>query len=191
MTPDIPHQFNPPEHGLLPGEHLVWSRPAGVSFITKWCGGCLPLLAVIPGLVMFALFGTLIGSTFLLLLLTGFILTIRRFWTERRTMYYITSERVILVIGGQIIQAILLDHIEGKPSSEILEIKVTSYENASPMHSVRIIDPRVSLVITLKDIDEDTVEVFRRIGETVECPSCGHTNIAVRKQCTKCEKKLK
>ncbi len=190
MTTGTPQQFNPPEHGLLPGEHVIWSRPAGVSFITKWCGGCLPLLAVIPGLVMFALFGTLIGSTFLLLLLTGFILTIRRFWTERRTMYYITSERVILVIGGQIVQAILLDHLEGMPSHEILEIKVTSYENASPMHSVRIIDPRASLSFKLKEIDEDTAEVFRKIGEVIECTSCGYKNAGVRPHCKNCGKVL-
>ncbi len=191
MNSDDAFRFEPPEHGLLTGESVVWSRPAGISFTTIFCGGCSPLLAVIPGPMIFIFLGELIGYAFYLLLLIAFVLSLRSFIVERRTMYYITSERVIHIVGGQIVQAILLSHLEGSNPETYLVMKVTAHVNNSPVYSIEINDPQAPISIKLKNVEDDKAEEFERLGEMNECPNCGYGNISVRPKCKKCDTVLK
>ena len=183
--------FEPPEHGLLPGEELIWQKYPGISFPTIFCGGCVPLLAVIPGIFIIFFLGEIIGYTFLSILLVVFVMMLRRFIIERRTMYYITSERVVYAVGGRMIQAIFLDHLEGHPKEDYLEIEQTHVENGSSVYKVIIKDPGSPLEIKLKNVQKDIAETFEKLGETKTCPQCNHPNIAVRKHCKQCGSRLR
>jgi hypothetical protein len=183
--------FDPPDHGLLSGEIVIWKYCAGISFMTIFCGVCLPLLTVIPGIFIFFFFGTFVGYTFLFFILLGLLFTGRRFIDERGTVYYFTSQRVIVVISDYIHKAILLDHLEGKQPSEFLEIKQTHVENNSPIYKVAITDEESSIALIIKNLNEDTMEEFQKLGVSKKCPNCGFENIGVRTHCRNCEAVLK
>ncbi|MGQ4911208.1 MAG: zinc-ribbon domain-containing protein [Candidatus Thorarchaeota archaeon] len=187
MVQDVSkRRFVPPREGVLPGETILWSRRAGFTF---WmiCFGfsmlIVPLMfledieisltdpssIVFPGLIAF--------------LILFFIVS---FVNVRRTRYYLTSQRVLVVRGGHIRKEIPLSHFAGRPLSQFMETKVMYTENDRPIYRIRFYDPMSDEVIDFKGIDSFSVGSVERLSETVECPFCGYDNTTTSKYCRNC-----
>ena len=179
MVRESTDRFDPPEEGMLPGEEIVWTRKAGTDFFIIFCGGCSPILPflVVPFIV--EMFGDFIG----MLALAGSILVmiyfLFAFINLRRVRYYLTSERVMSVRGGNILKQIPLEHFSGRPLGQFFESKVAHLENKRPIYRIRIYDPLSDEILTLKGLDQHSAVVFERIGKRVECPYCNCDNTAL------------
>jgi hypothetical protein len=124
------------------------------------------------------------------LLLFIFIGVVVAFVRERRTRYYLTSERIIETRGGSLIKEIPLDHFSGRPLSQFLEAKVTHQVNYRPIYTIRVYDPVTDDVFELQGLDGSSTRAFERIGQTIECPYCNYDNIGISPQCKNCDATL-
>ena len=187
MVQESTTRFDPPEEGMLPGEEIVWSRKAGSDFFIIFCGACSPFLPFVVWPFIGEMFGDFIG----MLALAGSILVmiyfLFAFINLRRIRYYLTSERVMSVRGGNILKQIPLEHFSGRPLGQFFESKVAHTENERPIYRIRIYDPMSDEILTLKGLDQHSASAFARIGDRVECPYCNYDNTALARQCKNCD----
>jgi hypothetical protein len=179
-------RFDPPEEGLYPGETILWTRRAGFGFWIIFFGMMIltggPFL-FIEGLVIGLNFSTLIFALFIL----AVILLFRSFIQTRRTRYYLTSDRIMKVRGGNIVKEIPLHHFAGKPISQFVESSVTHTSNDRPVYRIRIYDPTSDEVMEFKGLDRRSTQAFERIGDIRECPYCNYDNPAASSVCRNCD----
>ncbi|MHA2350422.1 MAG: hypothetical protein ACXADL_12430 [Candidatus Thorarchaeota archaeon] len=115
-----------------------------------------------------------------------FIVIVVAFIRERRTRYYLTTERIIEARGGVLIKEIPLEHFAGKPLSQFLESRVTHSVNNRPIYTIRVYDPVSDDVFELQGLDGSSTRAFERIGQITECPYCNYDNIGISPQCKNC-----
>jgi hypothetical protein len=187
-TYSITNRFDPPEEGMMPGESIVWTRRAGFGF---WIM-CLGLSVFIVGPIIafdfqedFGL-GNLEATIIIALVIITLIFVILSLIQTRRTRYYLTSERLLVVRGGNILKEIPLHHFAGKRLSQFLESSVMYTSNGRPIYRIRIYDPVTDESIEFKGQSEDSVEVFQQIGDMRECPYCNFDNTALSSRCKNC-----
>ncbi|MHA1934707.1 MAG: hypothetical protein ACW97A_05455 [Candidatus Thorarchaeota archaeon] len=180
-------RFDPPEEGMLPGERIVWSRRAGTGFWVIFLGALLLMGGPVVSFVSVDAFGLSVGIIFGFLTLVGFIVLLGILINVRRTRYYLTTDRIVEVRGGNIVKAIPLDHFAGKPLGQFIESRVTHTSNNQSVYGIRIYDPVSDDVIELKGLDPNSARAFERIGEMVECPYCSYDNSVMRSQCKNCD----
>jgi len=180
-------RFDPPEEGMLPGEEIVWTRKAGSVFWIVFCGSCIFMLPFVVIPFAYEFLGELGGILLIALTILGMIYILVSFINLRRTRYYLTSERIIEVRGGNIRKEIPLERFSGRPLSQFLESNVTHTENGRPIYRIRIYDPVSDEILTLKGLDEHSAIIFERIGDRIECPYCKYDNTALSQQCKNCD----
>ena len=187
MVQESTNRFDPPEEGMLPGEEIVWTRKAGSDFFIIFCGACSPFLPIVVWPFIVEMFGDFAG----MLALAGSILVmiyfVFAFINLRRIRYYLTSERVMSVRGGNILKQIPLEHFSGRPLGQFFESKVAHLENNRPIYRIRIYDPMSDEILTMKGLDQHSASVFERIGDRIECPYCNYDNTALARQCKNCD----
>ncbi|MHA2005342.1 MAG: hypothetical protein ACW960_14815, partial [Candidatus Thorarchaeota archaeon] len=176
-------RFDPPHEGMLPGESIVWSRRAGTGFWVIFFGAMLLMGGPVLTFASLDAFGLSVSIMFGILTLIGFIALLVTLINVRRTRYYLTTDRIVEVRGGEIRRAIPLDHFAGKPLGQFIESRVTHTANNQSVFGIRIYDPVSDEVIELKGLDPNSARAFERIGEIVECPYCSYDNSAMRSQC--------
>lgn len=180
-------RFDPPKEGLMPGESIVWTRRAGTGFWLIFfgfiilIGGPAVLLGTIEDL------GLSIAVPFIFVVLAGIIGVLALFIRTKRTRYYLTSERILEVRGGNIIRQIPLHHFAGKPIGQFLESRVTHRANNRPIYTIRIYDPISDEVFEIKGQDHQSTIAFERIGDIRECPYCNFDNHATSSVCRNCD----
>ena len=172
---------------MLPGEEIVWTRKAGSDFFIIFCGSCSPFLPIVVWPMIVEMFGEFIGMFALAGSILVMIYFLFAFINLRRIRYYLTSERVMAVRGGNILKQIPLEHFSGKPLGQFFESKVGHLENKRPIYRIRIYDPLSDEILTLKGLDQHSAVVFERIGARVECPYCKYDNTALAQQCKNCD----
>ncbi|MHA2385255.1 MAG: hypothetical protein ACXAEE_03490 [Candidatus Thorarchaeota archaeon] len=180
-------RFDPPHEGMLPGESIVWSRRAGTGFWVIFFGAMLLMGGPVLTFASLDAFGLSVSIMFGILTLIGFIALLVTLINVRRTRYYLTTDRIVEVRGGEIRRAIPLDHFAGKPLGQFIESRVTHTANSQSVFGIRIYDPVSDEVIELKGLDPNSARAFERIGEIVECPYCSYDNSAMRSQCKNCD----
>ncbi|MFW9888264.1 MAG: hypothetical protein ACFFER_08790 [Candidatus Thorarchaeota archaeon] len=180
-------RFDPPHEGMLPGESIVWSRRAGTGFWVIFFGGILVIGGPMLTFASLDAFGLPISLMFGVLTLVGLIMLLVTLINVRRTRYYLTTDRIVEVMGRRIRRAIPLDHFAGRPLGQFIESRVTHKANNQPVYGIRIYDPVSDEVLELKGMDPSSSRAFERIGEIVECPYCGFNNSAIRSQCKNCD----
>jgi hypothetical protein len=180
-------RFDPPEVGMLPGESIVWSRRAGTGFWVIFFGAMILMGGPVVSLASLDAFGLPVSIIFGVLTLVGVIALLGTLINVRRTRYYLTTDRIIEVRGGNIRRVVPLDHFAGTPLGQFIESRVTHTSNNQPVYGIRIYDPVSDEVIELKGLDPNSARAFERIGDTVECPYCGYDNSAIRSQCKNCD----
>jgi len=156
-------EFTPPEVGLENDETVVWSEKAGTPFLTIFCGGCLPMSSVLLIPFAFAFLGESIGLGVAFVALMGTLYYLLAFVRIRRTRYYLTTKRVIEVRGGSIENQMRLELFIGRPHSEFLQVKEDHRSGAGTYSTIRIYDIPSNVMIVLKGMNEDAVEVFKKI----------------------------
>ena len=179
-------RFDPPEEGMFPGESIVWTRRAGIGFWLIFFGFIIVIgfPAIFFGVVED--FGFPFALPFLILAIAGTIVVVGLLIRTKRTRYYLTSERILEVRGGNIIREIPLHHFAGKPIGQFLESKVTHRSNNQPIYTIRIYDPMSDDVLEIKGQDYHSTMAFERIGDVLECPYCHFDNTALSTQCKNC-----
>ncbi len=179
-------RFDPPEEGLMPGESIVWTRRAGISFWTIFFGFIIIILG--PVFVVFGIedFGFSFTLPILVLVAAGIIILIARVIRTKRTRYYLTSARILETRGGRVIKEIPLHHFAGKPISQFLETRVSHMSNNRPVYNIRIYDPMSDDVLEIKGQSESSTRAFERIGDVLECPYCHFDNTALSSKCLNC-----
>jgi len=158
-------EFSPPEKGLNSGEEVVWSRRAGMAAMMMLGGACCILGSPWILMLIYASIGAAVGNILLIFVLIGIFLTIVEFVNSRRTMYYLTTERIIKVRGGLIKRQILLKHFQETQIDDYLEIKPTYTEGAKRFYAVRIRDPISGKLMILSGLDEDAKENILKIAD--------------------------
>lgn len=187
MVQERTDRFDPPEEGMLPGETIVWTRKAGSVFWIVFCGACIPILPIVILPFAYEILGELGGILIIALTVLGMSYILVSFINLRRTRYYLTSERIIEVRGGNILKEIPLERFSGKPLGQFFESHVSHTENGRPIYRIRIYDPMSDEILTLKGLDAHSASVFERIGDRVECPYCNYDNAALAQQCKNCD----
>ena len=179
-------QFDPPEQGLKPGETIIWTRREGTSGKVIASGFLFFMLSPVVLVGAYNLYGLSMVGTAAFLLFILFIVIAVAFIRERRTRYYLTSERIIETRGHNLIKEMPLEHFSGRPLSQFLESKVTHEVNLKPIYTIRVYDPVSDDIFELQGLDGASTRAFERIGHTVECPYCNYDNTAISAQCKNC-----
>ncbi len=157
-------EFSPPEKGLNSGEEVIWSRRAGMAARMMLGGACCILGSPWILLLIYASIGAAVGNILLIFVLIGILLTIVEFVNSRRTMYYLTTERIVEVRGGIIEMQILIEHFQGTQINDHLEIKSTYTESGESFYAMRIRDPISGKLMVLSGLDEDAKDfVTKRV----------------------------
>ena len=179
-------RFDPPEEGLEPGESIVWTRREGTSGKVIVSGFLFFMLSPVALVGAYNLYGlSFVGAVTFLLLVILLSITVA-FVRERRTRYYLTTERIVEARGGVLLKEVPLDHFAGRPLDHFIESKVTHHTNNRPVYTIRVYDPTSDEIFELKGLDRSSTRAFQRIGDTVECPYCGLNNTAVSTRCRNC-----
>ncbi|UCE11020.1 MAG: hypothetical protein JSW61_03555 [Candidatus Thorarchaeota archaeon] len=179
-------RFNPPRQGLHAGESIVWTRREGTSGKVIASGFLLFIFGPVSLAGVYNLYGMSMVPPVVFLLFIIFIATAVAFIRERRTRYYLTTERIIEARGGTLIKEVPLEHFAGRPLSQFLEAKVTHQVNNRPIYTIRVYDPVTDDVFELQGLDGSSTRAFERIGQTTECPFCNYDNIGLSPQCRNC-----
>ncbi|MHA1906920.1 MAG: hypothetical protein ACW98Y_06475 [Candidatus Thorarchaeota archaeon] len=156
--------FNPPEEGLRNGESVVWEKKAGITTSIWFCGGCLPLLSVFMVPLAFVFFGSSIGTGVLFFCSVGMLYFLSYYIRLRRTRYYLTTKRIIEVRGGDIHQELDLERFSGKSHDEFLKVNEDYRSGADTFYTVRIYDLDAEILIDMKGLVDDDVEIIQKIG---------------------------
>ncbi len=156
-------RFEPPEYGLKPGEEIVWHQRAGTPFLFIFCGVCFPLLSVFVIIFTGSIYGASIVFGLVFFVLIGILYTVYSFIKIRRTKYYLTTSRLLEVRSGEIQEEISLELFKGKPHTEFLQIK-EDHQDAGIQYNIRVFDIESNKMIELKVVDEDVLDLMKKIG---------------------------
>jgi hypothetical protein len=179
-------RFDPPEEGLGPGESIVWTRREGTSGKVIASGFLFFMFSPVALVGIYNLYGlSMVGATAFLLLVILLTITVA-FVRERRTRYYLTTDRIVEARGGVLLKEFPLEHFAGRPLDQFIESRVTHSVNNRPIYTIRIYDPTSDEIFELKGLDGSSTRAFERIGDTIECPYCGLNNTAVSTRCRNC-----
>jgi hypothetical protein len=179
-------RFDPPEDGLQPGESIVWTRREGTSGKVIASGFLFFMCSPVALVGVYNLYGFgMVGATAFLLFVVFITITVA-FVRERRTRYYLTTERIVEARGGVVMKEVPLEHFAGRPLDQFIESKVTHSVNNRPIYTIRVYDPTSDEIFELKGLDGSSTRAFQRIGHTIECPYCGLDNTAVSTRCKNC-----
>jgi hypothetical protein len=168
-------RFDPPGQGLEAGENIIWTRREGTSG-----------KVIVSGFLFFMLSPVVMVGPVLFLLLILLIAISTAFVRERRTRYYLTTERIVEARGGILKKEVPLEHFAGRPLSQFLEAKVTHSVNNRPIYTIRVYDPVSDEVFELKGLDRSSTSAFERIGQITECPYCKYDNMGISAECKNC-----
>ena len=158
-------EFSPPEKGLNPGEEIVWSRRAGMAARMMLGGACCLLGSPWILLLIYASIGPAVGNILLIFVLIGLLLTIAEFINSRRTMYYLTTARIVEARGGLLRSQIHLEAFQGVSLEDFIVVKSTYTEGAKTFYRARIRDPSSDKLMILTGLDEDAKEIILKIAD--------------------------
>jgi hypothetical protein len=159
-----PNPFNPPEEGMQEGETLIWEKKAGITTSIWFCGGCIPLLSVFMVPLAYVTFGASVGTGVLFFMVLGFLYFLLYFIRLRRTKYYLTNKRLIEVRGGDIHQELDTERFSGKSHGEFIQVKEDYRSGADTFYTVRVYDLDVDILIDMKGLVDDDVEILQKMG---------------------------
>jgi hypothetical protein len=179
-------RFDPPKQGLHAGESIIWTRREGTGGKVIVSGFLFFMISPVVMVWSYDLYGMSMAGSVAFLLFIIFIAIAIAFVRERRTRYYLTTDRIIEARGGVLIKEVPLEHFAGRPLSQFLEAKVTHQVNHRPIYTIRVYDPVTDDVFELQGIDGSSTSAFERIGQTTECPFCSYDNIGISPQCKNC-----
>ncbi len=179
-------RFDPPRRGLQAGESIIWTRREGTSGKVIVSGFLLFMFGPVGLAAAYNLYGMSMVVSVAFLLFVFFIVISTAFIRERRTRYYLTTERIVEARGGNLMKEVPLENFAGKPMSQFLEAKVTHQVNNRPIYTIRVYDPVSDDVFELKGLDASSTRAFERIGQITECPYCRFDNIGVSTTCKNC-----
>ncbi|MHA1934706.1 MAG: hypothetical protein ACW97A_05450 [Candidatus Thorarchaeota archaeon] len=179
-------RFDPPRQGLQAGESIIWTRREGTSGKVIASGFLFFMFSPLVLVGVYNLYGISMVGAAAFLLFFIFIVIAVAFIRERRTRYYLTTDRIIEARAGILIKEIPLEHFAGKPLSQFLESKVTHSVNNRPIYTIRIYDPVSDDVFELQGLDGSSTRAFERIGHIIECPYCNYDNIGISPLCKNC-----
>ncbi|MHA3964735.1 MAG: hypothetical protein AM325_014485 [Candidatus Thorarchaeota archaeon SMTZ1-45] len=179
-------RFDPPTQGLQAGESIIWTRREGTGGKVIASGFLLFMFGPVGLAVLYNLYGMSMVVSGAFLLFVIFIVISTTFIRERRTRYYLTTERIIEARGGTLIKEMFLENFAGRPMSQFLEAKVTHQVNHRPIYTIRVYDPVSDEVFELKGLDSSSTHAFERIGQITECPYCRFDNIGISTECKNC-----
>ncbi|MHA2084777.1 MAG: hypothetical protein ACXABD_13550, partial [Candidatus Thorarchaeota archaeon] len=103
-------RFDPPRQGLQVGESIIWTRREGTSGKVIASGFLFFMFSPVVLVGVYNLYGISMVGPAAFLLLFVFIVIVVAFIRERRTRYYLTTERIIEARGGVLIKEIPLEH---------------------------------------------------------------------------------
>lgn len=155
-------EFSPPDKGLNHGEEIVWSRRAGMAARMMLGGACCLLGSPWILLLIYASIGPAVGNTLLIFVLIGLLLTIVELVNSRRTMYYLTTIRIVEARGGLLRTQIPLEAFQGVSLEDYIEIKSTYTEGVKTFYRARIRDPSSGKLMILSGLDEDAKDVVMK-----------------------------
>ncbi len=180
------NRFQPPDVGLLPGEEIVWTRKAGISFWTI----CLGVILAIAGLTIIFItaddFGVTESAPATIVLLAGFVIFLFSYYRRRKTRYYITDARILTTYRGYITKEISLANFSGKSMGQFIESRVAHTANGMPIFDIHIYDPLSEDIMELKGLDNYSVSTLERIGQVRECQYCNFDNMSISTICKNC-----
>ncbi len=158
-------EFSPPEKGLNSGEEIVWSRRAGMAARMMLGGACCLLGSPWILLLIYASIGPAVGNILLIFVLIGLLLAIVELVNSRRTMYYLTTERIVEARGGLLRSQIPLEAFQGVSLEDYIVVKSTYTEGAETFYQARIRDPSSGKLMILTGLDEDAKEIILKIAD--------------------------
>ncbi|MCK5390498.1 MAG: hypothetical protein KAJ36_08400 [Candidatus Thorarchaeota archaeon] len=158
-------EFSPPEKGLNPGEEIVWSRRAGMAARMMLGGACCLLGSPWILLLIYASIGPAVGNILLIFVLIGLLLSIVELVNSRRTMYYLTTTRIVEARGGLLRGQIPLEAFQGVSLEDYIVIKSTYTEGAKSFYQARVRDPISGKFMILTGLDEDAKEIIQKIAD--------------------------
>jgi hypothetical protein len=179
-------RFDPPRQGLEAGESIIWTRREGTGGKVIVSGFLFFMISPVVMVWTYNLYGMSMVGAVAFLLFIIFIAISVGFIRERRTRYYLTTDRIIEARGGILVKEVPLDHFAGVPLSQFLEAKVTHQVNHRPIYTIRVYDPVTDDVFELQGLDGSSWRAFERIGQTSECPYCEYDNIGITSKCKNC-----
>jgi hypothetical protein len=179
-------RFDPPGQDLEAGENIIWTRREGTSGKVIVSGFLFFMLSPVVMVGAYNLYGMSMVGPVLFLLLILLIAISTAFVRERRTRYYLTTERIVEARGGILKKEVPLEHFAGRPLSQFLEAKVTHSVNNRPIYTIRVYDPVSDEVFELKGLDRSSTSAFERIGQITECPYCKYDNMGISAECKNC-----
>ena len=159
-------EFSPPDEGLKPGESILWNRRAGMA-ASMMIGGAF-CLVFSPWILLlaFASFGQLVGNWAFLMVVAYLLLALFELVTSRRTMYYLTTHRLLEVRGGLIQKQMALELLREAQATGELVVKSTYREGASQYYSVKIRDPSSRKLFRLSGLDEESKEFILNTAQS-------------------------
>lgn len=138
-------------------------------------------------LVVYLMFGIILGIPLSILMIIGFFFIIRSFIKGRHTKYFLTNERLIETRKGTVTREVSLDRFRGKPLNQFVAKTVIGTINNQPIYKIRIHDPvSGEVLMELKDLDENSIRAFEKMGQIVKCSYCGAKNPANSLECRHC-----
>jgi len=158
-------EFSPPEIGLNPGEKIVWSRRAGMAARMMLGGACCLLGSPWILLLIYASIGPAVGNILLIFVLIGLLLAVVELVNSRRTMYFLTTERIVEARGGLLRSQIHLEVFQGVLLGDYIQVKSTYTEGAETFYRARIRDPSSGKLMILSGLDEDAKEIILKIAD--------------------------
>jgi hypothetical protein len=162
MGADMSENFLPPDEGLNPGEEIVWSRQARMN-PRNLCGSiCCIASSYWILLIVYIFFDLIVVAALFVVVLIGILYTIAEFRNTRRTRYYLTSERLIEVRGGEIHIQIQLGDLQNPENSENTEIRETYRDSAEAHYQAKFLDPKTGRVMILTGLDEYSKDLILR-----------------------------
>ncbi|TFG13138.1 hypothetical protein EU537_07455 [Candidatus Thorarchaeota archaeon] len=180
------NRFQPPDVGLLPGEEIVWTRKAGISFWTI----CLGVILVIAGLYAFLIasddFGATESAPATIGMLVGIVIFLFSYYHRRKTRYYMTDARILTTYRGYITKEISLANFSGKTIGQFIESRVAHTANGMPVYDIHIYDPLSEDIMELKGLDYYSASTLEKIGQVRECQYCNFDNMAISAICKNC-----
>lgn len=159
------YEFSPPDEGLNPGESILWKRRAGMAAGMMIGGAFCLVFSPWILLLIFMSFGQLVTNWALLMVVVYLLFVISDLMSSRRTMYYLTSHRLIEVKGGLIQSQMALELLREAHADGDLDVKPTYREGASQFYSVRIRDPSSRKLFRLSGLDEDSKDFIVKTAQ--------------------------
>ncbi len=122
-------------------------------------GGCCLVGSPWLLLLVYGIFGPMVGNSVLLIVAAFLILVVLDAVNSRRTTYYLTTGRLVEVRGGLVQDEMPLELAREASSSGTLEVKPTYREGASQFYDLRIRHPSSRKLFYLSGLDEDSKEL--------------------------------